>query len=55
MEEEIKKDFNINKMCRSCLSEPGDEMSEIFGQQDSPETLNLQQILQQITTNIQVN
>lgn len=54
MEEQIKRDFNISKMCRSCLTETGDEMSEIFGQQNTPETLNLQQILSQLTTNIQV-
>ena len=54
MEEQIKRDFNINRMCRSCLTEAGDDMSEIFGHQDSPDTLNLHQILMQLTTNVQV-
>lgn len=53
MEEQIKRDFNITKMCRSCLMETEDEMSDLF-QQDSPESLNLQQILLQLTANIQV-
>ncbi|KAL7010768.1 hypothetical protein ACKWTF_016866 [Chironomus riparius] len=55
MEEHIKRDFNINRMCRSCLTEAGDDMSEIFGHQDSPDTLNLHQILMQLTTNVQFN
>jgi hypothetical protein len=54
MEEHMKRDFNIQRMCRSCLTEAGDDMSEIFGHQDSPDTLNLHQILMQLTTNIQV-
>lgn len=54
MDEAIKRDLNIDKMCRSCLLEADEEMSEIFTQQDSPETLSLQQILMQLTANIQV-
>lgn len=54
MEEAIRPDFNIEKMCRSCLMESEEEMIEIFTQQNSPETLNLQQILMQLTANIQV-
>ena len=54
MEEQTKRDFNINRMCRSCLTEAGDDMSEIFGHQDTPDTLNLHQILMQLTTNVQV-
>lgn len=51
----MKRDLNIDKMCRSCLMESDEEMNEIFTQQDSPETLNLQQILMQLTANIQVS
>lgn len=54
MEEAIKRDLNIDKMCRSCLMESDEEMNEIFLQLDSPETLSLQQILMQLTANIQV-
>lgn len=54
MEEPIKSNLNINKMCRSCLMETDEEMSEIFGQQDSQESLSLHQILLQLTANIQV-
>lgn len=55
MEEPIKRNLNVNKMCRSCLMETEEEMSEIFGQQDSQESLSLHQILLQLTANIQVN
>lgn len=54
MEEPIKSNLNISKMCRSCLLESEEEMSEIFVQQDSPESLTLQQILLNLTPNIQV-
>lgn len=54
MEEAIKRDLNIDKMCRSCLMETDEEMNEIFTQQESPDTLSLQQILMQLTANIQV-
>lgn len=54
MEEPIKNNLTINKMCRSCLMETDEEMSEIFGQQDSIE-LSLHQILLQLTANIQVS
>jgi hypothetical protein len=55
MDEQIKRDFNINKMCRSCLIETDEEMSEIFGDQNSPESINLHQILMQLAANVQVN
>jgi hypothetical protein len=54
MEEQIKSDFNIHKMCRSCLMETDEELNEIFGQQDAPEAINLSQLLLQLTANIQV-
>ena len=54
MEEQAKRNFDTNITCRSCLKEAGDEMSEIFGHPDSPEALNLYQILMQLTSNIQV-
>lgn len=54
MEEAIKRDLNIDKMCRSCLMETDEDMNEIFTQQESPDTLSLQQILMQLTANIQV-
>lgn len=53
---DIKRDFNINKMCRTCLLETDDEMHEIFGNsQPDALTLNLNQVLLQVSANIQVN
>lgn len=53
---DIKRDFNISKMCRTCLQETEDEMHEIFGGlQQETEALTLKQVLLQLTGNIQVN
>lgn len=53
---DIKRDFNIGKMCRTCLQETEDEMHEIFGSlQQEPDALTLNQVLLQLTGNIQVN
>lgn len=52
---DIKRDFNISKMCRTCLQETEDEMHEIFASflQES-DALTLNQVLLQLTGNIQV-
>ena len=53
---DIKRDFNIGKMCRTCLLETEDEMHEIFGNsQQEPDALALNQVLLQLTGNVQVN
>lgn len=53
---DIKRDFNISKMCRTCLLETEDEMQEIFGNlQQEPDALSLNQVLLHITSNVQVN
>ena len=53
---DIKRDFNIDKMCRTCLQETEDEMHEIFGSiQQESDAMNLNQVLLQLTGNIQVN
>lgn len=52
---DIKRDFNINKMCRTCLLETEDEMHEIFGNSlQESDALNLNQVLLQLTPNVQV-
>ena len=52
---DIKRDFNISKMCRTCLLEAEDEMQEIFiNSQQEAEALSLSQILQQLSGNVQV-
>lgn len=54
---DMKRDFNIDKMCRTCLQETEDEMHEIFGsiqQEQSGDALTLNQVLLQLTGNIQV-
>lgn len=53
---DIKRDFNISKMCRTCLLETEDEMHEIFGiSQQESDALTLNQVLLQLTGNIQVS
>lgn len=53
---DIKRDFNISKMCRTCLLETEDEMQAIFGNfQQEPDVLSLNQVLLHITANVQVN
>lgn len=53
---DIKRDFNIGKMCRSCLMETEDEMHEIFGSvEQEPDALLLFQVLLQVSANIQVS
>lgn len=53
---DIKRDFNIDKMCRTCLQETEDEMHEIFGSiQQEPDALSLNQVLLNLTGNIQVD
>lgn len=52
---DIKRDFNINKMCRTCLLETEDEMHEIFGSSlQEPDAMALNQVLLQLTGNVQV-
>lgn len=52
---DIKRDFNINKMCRTCLLETEDEMHEIFGNSlQEADALALNQVLLQLTGNVQV-
>lgn len=52
---DIKSDFNIGKMCRTCLLETEDEMHEIFGNsQQEADALALSQVLLQLTGNVQV-
>lgn len=53
---DIKRDFNIGKMCRTCLLETEDEMHEIFANsQQESDALALNQVLLQLTANVQVN
>lgn len=52
---DIKRDFNIDKMCRTCLQETDDEMHEIFGGVQQENALTLNQVLLNLTGNIQVN
>lgn len=52
---DIKRDFNISKMCRTCLMETEDDMHEIFTNPPEPDALSLNQVLQQVSANIQVN
>lgn len=52
---DIKRDFNISKMCRTCLLETEDEMHEIFAtSQQEPDAITLNEILQQLSGNVQV-
>jgi hypothetical protein len=51
---DIKRDFNIGKMCRTCLMETEDEMHEIFGNSHlEADALALNQLLLQLSTNVQ--
>lgn len=52
---DIKRDFNISRMCRSCLIETDEEMIEIFSNSDESNSLNLSQVLKLISTNVQVS
>jgi hypothetical protein len=52
---DIKRDFIISKMCRTCLLETDEEMHDIFGAQQISEQLTLNQILLQVSGNVQVN
>lgn len=42
---DIKQDFNVSKMCRTCLIETDDEMQEIFGETPDTEVLSILQVL----------
>lgn len=43
---DVKQDFNVTKMCRTCLIETDDEMQEIFGEQPTDtEVLTILQVL----------
>lgn len=52
---DTKRDFNISKMCRTCLLETEDEMHEIFGNSQETDSLSINQVLLQLTGNVQVN
>lgn len=52
---DTKRDFNIGKMCRTCLLETEDEMHEIFGNSQESDSLSINQVLLQLTGNVQVN
>lgn len=53
---DIKRDFNISKMCRTCLLETEDEMHELFlNSQQEQDALTLNQVLSQIAGSIQVS
>jgi hypothetical protein len=53
---DIKRDFNIGKMCRVCLTETDDEMHEIFTNSDEePDALSIYQLLMQLTGKVQVS
>lgn len=57
-EEESKHtvNFNLNKMCRSCLKESEeDEMYQIFENINGAENIKLHQILMSLTASIQVS
>lgn len=48
--------FNIKRMCRTCLKESGEEMNEIFvPNPQRGSAMTLYQILQQLSGNVQVN
>lgn len=52
---DVKRDFNIGRMCRTCLLETEDEMHEIFlNLQQEADALTLNQILLQLSGNVQV-
>lgn len=53
---DVKRDFTTSKMCRTCLVEATeDEMHEIFpGLDQEPDALTINQILLQLSVNVQV-
>lgn len=48
--------FNIKRMCRTCLKDSGEDMNEIFvpNSQRGASAMTLYQILQQLSGNVQV-
>lgn len=53
---DIKRDFNIGKMCRTCLAETDDDMHEIFtNSQEEPDALSINQLLMQLAGKVQVS